>query len=157
MDPPALIIVGQASRPGWAQWPALLWVAARGQTSSGWGASHFFPRAFYGLAGVGVGGILPYAVLGWRTGMVSSGAGERAKAQELIADGHVVVTVNGLVSWPYAQGHATRLFQELEQEWAGSGLCVVVSTTKPELAQRYERYGFILVQGSSPAVLFRCF
>ena len=135
----------------------MLWVAARGQTSSGWGASHFFPRAFYGLAGVGVGGILLYAVLGWRTGMVSSGAGERAKAQELIADGHVVVTVNGLVSWPYAQGHATRLFQELEQEWAGSGLCVVVSTTKPELAQRYERYGFILVQGSSPAVLFRCF
>lgn len=213
MKPRDSIIAGRVLRPGWAQWPALLWVAARGQTSSVWGASlllpglllswvigwtlgsemvtnglalawvtpvpaklrwrtltliplglgaelatcFFFPRVFYGLAGVGLGGILLYVVLGLRTGMVSWRAGERAKAQELIAGGHVVVTVNGLVSWPHAGGHATRLFRELEQEWSSSGLCAVVSTTKPELARRYERYGFILVRGSSPAVLFRCF
>ena len=44
-------------------------------------------------------------LLGWRTGMVSSGAGERAKAQELIATGSAVVTVNGLVTWPHGKGH----------------------------------------------------
>jgi len=68
-----------------------------------------------------------------------------------------VVTVNGLVSWPHGTGHATRLFQELEQEWSRSGLCVVISSTTPELARKYGRSGFKLVQGSNPAVLFRCF
>jgi hypothetical protein len=118
---------------------------------------YFLPLVFYSLAGVAVVSALLYAVFGWRTGTMSGGASERTKVRELISQGHVVPAVNGLVSWPHGQGHARRLFHELEQEWAGSGLGVVISTTQPELAQRYEKYGFTPVQGSSPSALFRCF
>ena len=124
--------------------------------SSGLGF-YFLPLVFYSLAGVAVVSALLYAVLGWSTGTMSDGAGEQTKARELISQGHVVVTVNGLVSWPYGQGHAKRLFHELEQGWDGSGLGVVVSTTNPELAQRYEQSGFTPVAGVQASSLVPLF
>jgi len=109
------------------------------------------------LVAIVLGSVLLYVVLGMQGGMVARRPKERPAAQELVKQGHTVVSINGLVSWPHGQGHAKRLFHELEQHWDGSGLAVVVSTTKPELAQKYEQYGFTPVHGSSPAVLFRCF